>query len=233
MTSWIVSPFLLLILFFSAIVSAQNTTLPTLFENCYVFRSKSSSDVYRVEWTLDEPNDRFSARFTLPSAPGYGSIGFKLTNQGYGMPGSTILLGYGNGIVNEYYANGNTQPSKLTNNQFLAAASSTVGNVTTLTYVRTLTRPAGAPNTYFAFPKNANVTLLFASSLKSPVSPTSFLQHYRADLYSGGINFYMKNVNACISTGGAMSVYGWNASNMSFLVAIVSSLCIVMLSSLL
>ena len=97
--------FLLLFVLFSfhqfLTVKAQNNSLPTTFENCYAFRSKSSSDIYKVEWTLDELNDRLSVKFTLPSAPGYGAVGFKNPNQGFGMPGSTVLLGYGNGIVNE------------------------------------------------------------------------------------------------------------------------------------
>ncbi|KAF0981039.1 hypothetical protein FDP41_012827 [Naegleria fowleri] len=227
--------FLLLFVLFSfhqfLTVKAQNNSLPTTFENCYAFRSKSSSDIYKVEWTLDELNDRLSVKFTLPSAPGYGAVGFKNPNQGFGMSGSTVLLGYGNGIVNEYFASGNTQPNKLTNNQFIVASSSTIGNVTTLTYVRTLSRPNGAPNTYFAFTKNNSVTLLFASSLKVPASPTSFLQHYRADLYSGGLDFYMKNVNTCIpiTSGVTMRMDGWDGLRMNGLHSMVM-LCLTIFS---
>ncbi|KAF0974510.1 hypothetical protein FDP41_006542 [Naegleria fowleri] len=154
----------------------------------------------KVEWTLDETKNQLSARFTLNNAGGWGAVGFKTPSDGSEMTGATIVLGYGtsgNGTINEYYASGNFQPSKLSANQFTSATSLTTGSTTTITLVRALSRPQNAPSTYYAFSKGTKTTLLLAAqSSQQPLSPTNFVVHDFHAIYPSGIDFY-SNGSTC------------------------------------
>ncbi|KAG2375212.1 hypothetical protein C9374_009835 [Naegleria lovaniensis] len=157
------------------------------YSNCQMFGS------HKVEWTLDETNNRLSARFTINNSGGWGAVGMKNPSDGSGMTGATIVLGYGsgNGTINEYYANGNSQPSRLSTNQFTSATSTTSGSTTTMTYVRSLTRPQNAPSTYYALSKGTKTTLLFAAhSSQQPSSPTNFVAHDAYSIFASGIDFF-------------------------------------------
>ncbi|KAG2375210.1 hypothetical protein C9374_009833 [Naegleria lovaniensis] len=149
-----------------------------------------------VQWTCDEANNRLTAKFVIPNASGYASVGFK---QGTtrGMAQTTILLGYGNAQVNEYYADSNSMPTRLSSNQFISANSSTVGSTTTLSLVRSLSRPGNAPSTYYAFSKGTNTTLLFATSSSVPTSPQTFSKHDSTMFYALAVDFYNNNINTC------------------------------------
>ncbi|KAG2373600.1 hypothetical protein C9374_011889 [Naegleria lovaniensis] len=173
------------------ILSLVNTfLLAQTYSSCQII-----NNYYKVQWTTDEANNKISAQFTIPSAPGYGAVGFKRGVLGNGMAGATITLGYGT-EVNEYYADANSQPTRI-NNQFLSANTSLSGSTTIISIVRPLSRPLNAPNTYFEFIKGERVTLLFASSNTLPSNPDALTVHDARYIQINATDFFNNNVKGC------------------------------------